>query len=168
GNWPISPLLGTASVPRRRESPPPPPEYASTMAAPGPISTRKKVPIPSATDRRIETPSRLPGIRRGLHRFRNSAGPEVLREVVRQVARADRLHRLFDVVLDPDELDLQRLTREVEHHVARPPVAVLGAADRARVDEVDALDLTMPRLVRVAETDHVAPSGSGRPGHLQA
>ncbi len=41
-------------------------------------------------------------------------------------------------------------------HVARPPVAVLGPAHRARVHEVDPVDRPVPGLVRVTERDHVA------------
>jgi hypothetical protein len=56
------------------------------------------------------------------------------------------------VRIDANELD----DHASSAYVARAPVAILRPPHRARVHEVDAVDNAMPRLVRVAERDHVA------------
>src|SRR6476646_1101240 len=131
-----------------------PPDYASTMTAPGPMNTRKNVPIASAARRRA-LPS--PGIVHGSGRDGGlTAGTEMDGELVGQVARPDRANGLLHVILHPDELHAWLPSADLENHISGPPVAVLGAPDAAGVDEVHTADLAVPRLVGVAEGDHVA------------
>ena len=52
---------------------------------------------------------------------------------------------------------------EVEHGERAARVAVLGLADRAAVDEQHTAELADPRLVRVAEHEHVGVLGGGEP-----
>ena len=83
-------------------------------------------------------------------------------------ARTPAIGRV-DVVVDAHELHADVPASELEPHVAGAPVAVLRAPHAARVHEVDAVHHAVPRLVRVAEGDHVArlqrdasPPSSGR------
>src|SRR6476646_5695283 len=143
-----------------------PPDYASTMTAPGPMNTRKNVPIASAARRRA-LPS--PGIVHGSGRDGGlTAGTEMDGELVGQVARPDRANGLLHVILHPDELHAWLPSADLENHISGPPVAVLGAPDAAGVDEVHTADLAVPRLVGVAEGDHVARPHPGVGRHLEA
>ena len=57
---------------------------------------------------------------------------------------------------------------DVEHDVAGAPVSVFGPAHRPRIDEMDALHLSVPRLVGVPESQDVAGLRTGVTRHLRA
>src|SRR5689334_20681248 len=92
---------------------------------------------------------------------------QLLRELVRQLTRANRTHRSIDVILDANELHVHRILRDIEDHVARTPVAILRPSDAPRVDEVDSLDGAMPRQMRVPEAQHVARLRAGDLRHAR-
>ena len=87
---------------------------------------------------------------------------------MRQLARQYALHGALDVVFDAHELHANIALADVEQHVARSPVAILGTANAPGVHEVDALDLTVPGYVGVPERDHVPDAGAHDVRHLRA
>src|SRR4030095_6957459 len=94
--------------------------------------------------------------------------PQLLGELVGELALPNRLHDALDVVVDPYELRVRLALSDREQDVAGPPMAVLRFAHRSRVEEVHAVDDAMPGLVRVSEGDHVARLRAGDPRHLRA
>src|SRR6185437_7806794 len=104
----------------------------------------------------------------GRHGWYLAAVAEILGEVIRQLTPANRVHRLLDIVLDAQELDTDNVVRvDRDEHEARSPVAVLRPADAPRVEEMNALDDPVPRLMRVAECDEIAGTSAGGFRHLE-
>src|SRR5918995_986125 len=66
---------------------------------------------------------------RHFHRLGRSARPQLVCELVWQIAPQDSLDRPLQVVLDPHELDILDPFVGLHERVTRPPVAVLGLAD---------------------------------------
>src|SRR5688572_19177434 len=97
-----------------------------------------------------------------------TATSQVMREVVRQVARLDSARRTLDVVVDAHELDSRVAVAELQHYVPRAPIAILRPSDASGVQEMHAGHLTMIRQVRVAEGDHVTSLRAGGISHLRA
>ena len=79
-----------------------------------------------------------------------------------------RLDRPLQVVLHSHELDVADLLVGADEDVPGPPVAVLGFARGAGVEEVDPLDEPVPGLVGVAEGDQVPNLGARGLSHLGA
>lgn len=75
---------------------------------------------------------------------RRASGPQLLGEIIWQVAGLDRSNGLVHVVLRPHELHLDPTISDVQDHVAGTPVAVLRPTDAADVQEVEAAYLAVP------------------------
>src|SRR5918995_809325 len=105
---------------------------------------------------------------RYFHRLGRSPFPQLIRELVGQIAAADGIDGSLQIVLDPDELRRSHLLVGLDQHVSGPPVAVLGLTDRSGVEEVNAFHNPMPGLVGVAEGDQASLSGPSRLRHLRA
>ena len=74
----------------------------------------------------------------------------------------------MDIVLHADELGGNRLACHLEEDVTRPPITVLGAPDAAGVEEVDAVNLSMPWQMRVTESDGISRLRGGDSRHIPA
>jgi len=86
---------------------------------------------------------------------------------VGQIAFENCTGGTLHIVLDSHELDARLTVADIEQHVTRSPVSVLRPTHAPRVHEVDALDFSMPRLVRVAKTHHVTRLGASMLRHLR-
>src|SRR5919197_6534850 len=64
-----------------------------------------------------------------------TAGAQVVRKLVRQIARPDAAHGLIQIVLDPDELHGWCPVANLQQNVSGAPVPVLGPPDAAGVHE---------------------------------
>src|SRR5918993_718703 len=111
---------------------------------------------PSVPSRTLPDPDRL----------RRPTRLQLIGELVGEFASQDALHRALQVVLYPHELDAADLLVGLDQRVPRPPVAVLGLADRACVEEPYPVDEAVPGLVGVTEGDQIAIPGTRSLRHL--
>src|SRR5215475_8827233 len=93
---------------------------------------------------------------------------QILCKLAWQIARKNPVRRAVDVVRDSNELNADVPLGDIEQDIARPPIAILRPADAPSIYEVNAVDLAVPRDVRMAECDQIARVEPRVPRHLAA
>ena len=85
-----------------------------------------------------------------------SAGSEIFRERIREVAGANRIHCCFKSIRYTDGRHFWLYFADIEQHISRVPVPIFGTSRTARIDEMHSFNRTMPRFMSMPKTHNIA------------